>query len=92
MFPDSAPLQNATIIGSTATGLIVKTKDGRTAKLAIVDDAGNVIDDSPDVAREAWAVVVSVYNNVLQSQGHLVVYTSPTGMQTCTHKELKKVA
>lgn len=91
MFPDEIDtLPNAALIGSVATGLLATTKDGRPAQLAILDADGQILEVGPDVAREAWAIVVTVYNNVLMSQGHLVVHTSPPGLATCTHRELKR--
>ena len=58
-------------------GLSVTLPGGRTGHLAIVDDAGQVIDASPAVAREAFNVAISTYQNFLIGKGHLRVRTGP---------------
>ena len=58
-------------------GLTVTLADGRTARLAIIDAAGQVIDDSPGVALEAFKVSIASYKNFLIGKGHLRVRTGP---------------
>lgn len=53
-------------------GLTV-TVDGRPGRLAIVDADGRVVSAGDMVAREALAVAVNCYRNLLQGQGHLRV-------------------
>lgn len=53
------------------------TVDGKPARLAIVDEAGNVITASPFVAREAEAVAINSYREFLKGQGHLRVLSKP---------------
>lgn len=48
--------------------------DGKPARLAIIDDDGNILAAGDDVAREAEAVAVNSYRNFLKGQGHLRVY------------------
>jgi len=70
-------LASAEISAVIHKGLTVKLPDGRTGRLAIIDDAGQVIDASPAVAREAWNVAIASYKNFLIGQGHLRVYSGP---------------
>lgn len=49
------------------------TVDGKPAKLAIVTDDGQVIASGEVVAREAEAVAVNCYRNILQGKGFLRV-------------------
>ena len=80
-------LQRACISAVIHSGLRVTTSDGKPARLAIIDDAGNVIEDSPQVAREAWAVAQQSYRNFLKGQGHLVVHTTPTGIEIASDEK-----
>lgn len=54
-------------------GLTVQI-NGRPGKLAVLDEAGNVIAAGPAVAREAEAVALNCYRQVLRGQGHLRVW------------------
>mgnify|MGYP001286600481 CR=1 FL=1 len=57
-------------------GLTVKAKDGRAARLAVIDEEGNVIEAGPAVAREAFNVSIACYKQFLIGQGHLRVFSS----------------
>ena len=59
-------------------GLTV-TVNGKPAKLAIVTDDGQVIAAGDVVAREAEAVAVNCYRNILQGKGFLRVLSVPLG-------------
>lgn len=48
--------------------------NGKPARLAIIDDDGNVLAAGADVAREAEAVALNCYRNFLKGNGHLRVY------------------
>lgn len=48
--------------------------NGKPARLAIIDDDGNILAAGADVAREAEAVALNNYRNFLKGQGHLRVY------------------
>ena len=78
--PQIGGLEHAVISGVSHEGLSVKLKDGRTARLAIVDDQGNVVETGAAVAKEAWNVTLAVYKNFLVGQGHLRVFSSPPGI------------
>lgn len=57
-------------------GLTVQV-DGRPARLAIVTGDGQVIAAGHLVAREAEAVAVNCYRQLLRGQGHLRVLGKP---------------
>lgn len=46
---------------------------GKPARLAIIDEAGNILAAGPEVAREAEAVALNNYRNFLKGKGHLRV-------------------
>jgi len=79
---DSVPnpqLQAARISATASTGFSCSTAEGKPARLAIVDDAGNVIEVGADVAWAAWRVCIEVQENYWEGMGHLVVHSSPPG-------------
>lgn len=59
------------IIAATATeGLTVTLADGRRARLAVIDDAGEVI-ACEGVTRQAFDASCRAYRNFLQGNGHI---------------------
>ena len=65
------PSNTEPIIEATASGgLTVTLPDGRGAKLAIIDDHGNVI-ATDDVTRKAFDASCRAYRNFLQGNGHI---------------------
>lgn len=78
--PKTGTLERGTISANVSTGFQVKTAEGRPARLAIIDDDGNVIEAGEAVAREAWNVCIAVQRNFWIGQGHLVVHSSPPGL------------
>lgn len=72
-------LQAARISATVSTGFNVTTANGKPARLAVVDEGGNIIEAGPDVAWAAWRVCVEVQENFWEGMGHLVVHTSPPG-------------
>ena len=69
-------IQGVVITAVAHEGLTVLV-DGKPGRLAIVDEDGNVITASPMVAREAEAVALNSYRNLLQAKGHLRVHSKP---------------
>lgn len=51
--------------------------DGKPGRLAILDDAGNVVSAGDVVAAEAEAVAVNNHRNFLMGKGHLRVLSNP---------------
>lgn len=69
-------LPGIVIHATSHDGLLVQV-DGKPARLAVIDDAGNVIAAGADVAREAEAVALNNYRNMLKGQGYLRTYGKP---------------
>jgi hypothetical protein len=65
------------IISAVAHEGLSVTVDGKPARLAIVTETGQVIAVGRLVAREAEAVAVNSYRQLLQGQGHLRVVSKP---------------
>lgn len=74
-------LEHAVMSAVIFEGLRVQTADGRPAKLAIIDEAGNVVECGDAVAQEAWNVASASYRNYLIGNGHLRVQTKPPGLK-----------
>ncbi|MCE2658327.1 MAG: hypothetical protein LW854_08765 [Rubrivivax sp.] len=55
------------------------TANGRPARLAVVDENGQVLVAGPEVAQEAEAVAINMYRKIWQHQGHLRVHSKPLG-------------
>lgn len=72
-------LQASRISATISTGFNVTTAAGKPARLAIVDEAGNVIEAGADVAWAAWRVCIEAQENYWEGMGHLVVHSSPPG-------------
>lgn len=70
-------LEHAELSAVCFEGISASTRDGRRASLAIVDEAGNVIEAGPEVAREAWNVMVACWKQFLAGEGHIRVYSGP---------------
>ena len=58
-------------------GLKIKLSDGRVGKLAILDEADQIVDDTPAIAREVWLVSIACYKNFLVRDRHLCVHSEP---------------
>jgi hypothetical protein len=65
------------VISAVAHEGLRVTVDGKPARLAVIDDDGNVISSGRLVAREAEAVALNSYRNFLQGKGHLRVLGNP---------------
>lgn len=65
------------IISSVSHEGLIVTVNGKRARLAIVTDDGEVIAAGDQVAREAEAVAVNNYRELLKGNGHLRVMSRP---------------
>ena len=74
-------LKNDVVEARFYQGLSVTLPDGGKARLAIIDEAGNIIDDSPLVAREAFNVSMQCFKNFMIGHGHMRVSTEPSGLK-----------
>ncbi|HEX7906690.1 MAG TPA: hypothetical protein VF534_01175 [Paraburkholderia sp.] len=75
----SPPLRGSIISAVSYEGFTVTTATGEPAKLAILDEDGNVLDAGPAVSAAAWKVVIAAYRQFLQDEGYLRVHTGPPG-------------
>lgn len=76
----STPTLEAGHIEATAsTGFIVKTRDGAPARLAIIDEQGNVIEAGKDVELAAWKICWRAHDKFWEGEGHLVIHTEAPG-------------
>ena len=71
-------IQGVVITAVSHEGLRVSV-DGKPARLAIVLEDGSLVIAGDDVAREAEAVAVNCYRNMLQGKGFLRVLSVPLG-------------
>lgn len=78
-FPDPGTLERCAISANISTGFRVTTVDGRPARLAVIDDAGNIIEAGDAVAKVAWNVCITTQENFWEGQGHLIVHAGPPG-------------
>ena len=85
-------LQASRISATVSTGFTATTADGKPARLAIIDEQGNVIEAGADVAWAAWRVCVEVQENFWEGMGHLEVYTSPPGDAVLVARLMGKAA
>lgn len=69
------------VISAVAHEGLRVTVNGKPARLAIVDDDGNVVTAGQLVAREAEAVALNCYRAFLKGQGHLRVLSNPLEAQ-----------
>ncbi|WP_456025017.1 hypothetical protein [Pseudomonas capeferrum] len=77
--PKTGTLELGRISANVSSGYEFSTADGRPARLAIIDDQGNVVESGDAVAREAWNVCIAVMKNFKIGQGHIVVHSAPPG-------------
>lgn len=78
--PKTGTLAHGCISANVTTGYRFTTADGRPARLAIIDDQGNVVEAGEAVAQEAWNVCIAVIKNFKIGQGHIVVHSAPPGV------------
>ena len=67
----------STISGNISAGLTITTPSGTTGRLAIIDDAGQVIEAGEDVARAVMRLSVASAEAIWQGTGHLKIHTTP---------------
>jgi hypothetical protein len=70
-------LHSSVISAVAYEGLTIKTNTGKPARLAIIDENGNVIEAGETVAKEAWNVAIAAYKNLWIGKGHLRVFSAP---------------
>jgi hypothetical protein len=73
--PEIGTIPGAEISAVAHEGFTVRLPDGRHARLAVVDDDGQVIAAGAEVEREAWAVAAAAWRNFLIGRGFMRVRT-----------------
>ena len=61
--------------GVAHEGITVHTRDGRRARLAVIDDEGNIIESGREVERVVFKASREVIYNFWKGQGHMRVFT-----------------
>lgn len=85
-------IPGAIISGNVSTGYRAAADDGRPLRLALVDEAGQVVAAGDAVAWGAWRVCVQVQEQFWQGHGHLIVHSSPPGRPELFEALTKKAA
>ncbi len=70
------PLAAATVSATVSKGFEV-TAEGKKARIALIDEDGNVIEAGPAVAVELWNVCIQVQHNFWVGEGHITVLSEP---------------
>lgn len=68
---------NGVVISAVSHEGLRVTVNGKPARLAIIMEDGTVVATGEPVAREAEAVAINSYRNLLQGQGYLRVIGNP---------------
>jgi hypothetical protein len=68
---------NGIVISAVSHEGLAVTVNGKTAKLAIVLDNGEIVAIGDAVAREAEIIAVESYKNMIKGQGYLRVMSKP---------------
>jgi hypothetical protein len=67
-------LQHAVVQGVAHEGITVHTRDGRRARLAVIDDDGNILEEGRAVERVVFQASREVIYNLWKGQGHMRVF------------------
>lgn len=60
-------------------GLRITTPDGKPATLAVIDDAGHVIEAGHNVELAAWNAAIESFQRFLIGHGHMRVHAAAPG-------------
>ncbi|MCO8162011.1 hypothetical protein NJC38_07550 [Pseudomonas sp. 21LCFQ010] len=86
--PETGKLEHGCISANVNKGYQLTTSDGRPARLAIIDDQGNVVESGAAVEKEAWNVCIKVMKNFKIGMGHIVVHSTPPGSTAASTVEV----
>lgn len=75
--PEDIPEIKHAELSANCTGIQAKTRDGRPASLAIVDQHGRVLESGANVERAAWLLMCLARRKFLEGQGHVRVRLAP---------------
>jgi hypothetical protein len=68
---------NVEISGTVSEGLKVLGKDGKSARLVVLDEDGKILAEGPDLTRALWNTTLEVLKNFWIGKGHIRVFSSP---------------
>ncbi|MDN7510932.1 hypothetical protein [Burkholderia multivorans] len=74
---DSAGPSRCEISAVSYEGFSIATSDGRPAKLAVIDEDGQIVEAGPKIADVVWDVAIAAYRQFLMGSGHLRVLSRP---------------
>lgn len=60
-------------LSANCCGIQAKTKDGKPAALAVVDESGAVLASGADVVQAVWLLMLLAWRNYLEGNGHIRV-------------------
>lgn len=79
------------ISGTISEGLKISGKNGVSARLAVIDDDGNILAEGQNLAKTIWNLVLQTLQNFWIGKGHIRVLTEPP-TATYVKQNLKKAA
>ena len=79
------------ISGTITQGLKVSGKNGISARLAVIDDDGNILAEGPNLAKAIWNLVLQTLQNFWIGKGHMRVFIPPPTAMSVT-PDLRKAA
>ncbi|MFL6141704.1 MAG: hypothetical protein ACJ72N_07515 [Labedaea sp.] len=72
--PDEIPAFFSVDLSANVTGIQARTKQGKPAYLAIVDESLGVLEAGPDVEKAVWLLMLLARRNFLEGKGHVRVH------------------
>jgi hypothetical protein len=72
--PSEIPAFEHVDLSANCFGIEAKTKDGKPARFAIVDESGKVLEAGENVNKAAWVMMRLALRNFLEGNGHLRIY------------------
>jgi len=75
------PPTASTISGVSFDGLTITAPDGKPARLAVIDEAGNIIEAGESISAAVWNVAIECHRQFLIGLGHLKIHSEPTGVR-----------
>jgi hypothetical protein len=71
--PSEIPAFEHVDLSANCFGIEAKTKDGKPARLAVVDESGAVLESGADVKQAAWLLMLLAWRNYLEGNGHVTI-------------------
>lgn len=58
-------------------GIRIDHPEGKTCRIAIIDENGQVVAGGEDVTKAVFDVAIGAFQNLLKARGHLRTYSKP---------------